>query len=317
MSRLNKVDEIIELAILMQNSYCGISIDGIAEKFECSHRSAERMKALIADKFPDKIEEVQTFERKKRWRFKKGINFLINLTSNDFANLEYCKNLIGNSTKQKELKTLIEKLKVINSENTYKNDIDTLLDTQGYAIKQHYNEQLNEEILNKVKEAILSQKQIKIIYKAKENILNPLGIMIADKQYLVAFNTYYNEILNYRLAKIENLEILENYFEKDEDFNLQEYVNSSFGVFSGKKLNVVLEFDKSVKGDVLEYGFHPSQKIKELKNGNVCVSFAASGSFEIITELLKWRDTVKIISPKVLKDEYRNTITAMYKNIGE
>lgn len=58
MSRLNKAEEIIELAILMQNSYLGLTIDEIAEKFECSRRSAERMKALLFEKFPDKIEEV-------------------------------------------------------------------------------------------------------------------------------------------------------------------------------------------------------------------------------------------------------------------
>lgn len=316
MSRLNKANEIIELAILMQNSYSGLSIDDIAEKFECSPRSAERMKALITEKFPDKIEEVQTYERKKRWRFKKGtINFLINFSSNDFANLEYCKNIIQNFTKQKELEELIEKIKALNPKTTYSNDIETLLETQGYAIKQHYTEHINEEYLAKIKDSIISQKQIKITYNKTENILNPLGIMVADKQYLVAYNIYFKQIRNYRLAKIENLEPLETYFEKDEKFNLQKYVNASFGVFQDKQLDVVLEFNKSVRDDILEYYFHPTQKIDELEDGNLRVTFEASGSFEIITELLKWRDTVKIISPKSLNEEYISTVTAMYKKI--
>ena len=67
MSRLNKANEIIELAILMQNSYCGLTIDDIAEHFECCRRSAERMKAVLVENFGNKIEEVKNLtDNKKR-----------------------------------------------------------------------------------------------------------------------------------------------------------------------------------------------------------------------------------------------------------
>ena len=46
MSRLNKTEQIIELAMMFQNSYCGLCIEDIEHHFECSRRSAERMKAL-------------------------------------------------------------------------------------------------------------------------------------------------------------------------------------------------------------------------------------------------------------------------------
>ena len=55
-SRLRKAEEIIELAMMFQNSYCGLCIDDIREHFECSRRSAERMKAVLFDMFPEKIE---------------------------------------------------------------------------------------------------------------------------------------------------------------------------------------------------------------------------------------------------------------------
>lgn len=49
MSRLNKTEEIIELAMIFQNSFYGLCIDDIQAHFECSRRSAERMKALLFD----------------------------------------------------------------------------------------------------------------------------------------------------------------------------------------------------------------------------------------------------------------------------
>ena len=100
MSRLNKTEQIIELAMTFQNSFCGLCIDDIQNHFECSRRSAERMKALLFDLFPEKVEEVPTFDKKKRWRFVKGtMNALISFSANDFANLEYLKGLSNDENK--------------------------------------------------------------------------------------------------------------------------------------------------------------------------------------------------------------------------
>ena len=114
MSRLTKAEEIIELAMLFQNSYGGLTIDDIAEHFEYSRRSAERMKASLFDMFPDKIEEVPTGDKKKRWRFVKGaMNALITFTADDFASLEYLKGLSNDESRQKELDELISKVKAL------------------------------------------------------------------------------------------------------------------------------------------------------------------------------------------------------------
>ena len=112
MSRLNKTEDIIKLAMLFQNSYCGLCIDDIKDTFECSRRSAERMKSVLFDLFTDKIEEVPSNDKKKRWRFIKGtMNTLISFTADDFANLEYLKGLSNDESRQKGLNELISKIK--------------------------------------------------------------------------------------------------------------------------------------------------------------------------------------------------------------
>ena len=59
MSRLNKAAEIIELAMMFQNSYGGLCIDDIQEHFECSRRSAERMKSLLFEIFPELAQDAE------------------------------------------------------------------------------------------------------------------------------------------------------------------------------------------------------------------------------------------------------------------
>ena len=321
MSRLNKANEIIELAILMQNSYGGLTLDDIAHEFECSRRSAERMKAVLVEKFGNKIEEVyNNKDKKKRWRFKKGtMNWLINFSPSDFANLELCKKSIKSPTKQKEIDELIEKIKALNPQNVSNVDVDEILSSQAYAVRQGFRENIKLETLQIINDAILCQKQIFIKYadSDKEFILNPYGILHSDRVYLIAYNPYVKAIWTYRISKIKEIKLTDNYFDKDVSFSMDEYCGRSFGVYQGEIFDVILQFDKDCVEDVKEYFFHPTQKGKLNDDGTYTLSLKASGEFEIITEILKWRSNVKIIAPQSLKDTYNKTIQEMYKQIKE
>ena len=319
MSRLNKANEIIELAILMQNSYNGLTLDDIAKEFECSRRSAERMKAVLVEKFGNKIEEVSnSTDMKKRWRFKKGtMNWLINFTPTDFANLEQCKKSFKSPAKQKEIDELMEKIKALNPENISDVDIDEILSNQAYVIKQGFRENIKLETLQLINDSILCQKQIRITYYDQEYTLNPYGILYSDRAYLIAYNIKANAIWTFRVSKIKEITLTDNYFEKEDDFDLKKYCARSFGVFQGEIFDVLLQFNKDAAQDAKEYFFHPTQKGKLEQDGSYTLSLKASGEYEIITELLKWRDSVKILAPESLKEAYKNEIKKMYENIKD
>lgn len=321
MSRLNKANEIIELAILMQNSYCGLTIDDITEHFECCRRSAERMKAVLVENFGNKIEEVKNLtDNKKRWRFKKGtMNWLISFSSADFANLEHCKNLQKSKAKQKELDELIAKIKALNPQNISEIDIAEISLNQSYAIRQGFRENIKLDVMQIINDSILSQKQIKIKYDKsdKEVILNPYGVLYSDRIYLIAYNDRAKEIWTYRISKIKDIELTENYFDKDKNFDIKTFASRSFGIYQGEVFDVILQFDKEAAPDAKEYFFHPTQQGKLNADGTYTLSLKASGEYEIITELLKWRSCVKIIAPQKLKDTYNKEIKAMYENIKD
>lgn len=316
MSANKKIDEIIELIIMLQNSYRGLTTSDIASHFECSKRTAERMMSAIVEKYGNYIETVQNkTDNKKRRRLKKGsLNSLIKFNSDDFALLEHYKNLEKSPAKNKELSAIIEKIKAINPDKYSKNDVEELFLNQAYCAHIGFREDISIENISLINEAILSQKQIKLDNKY---LINPYGLIYGEKIYLAAYNPFADDIWIYRISKLKEIELTDNYFEKDENFNIQEFSDKSFGVFQGDIMDVVLEFDKSVRDDIMKYNFHKSQKITPLENGNIQVKLRASGSYEIITELLKWRETVKVISPSSLKDEYIITVENMYKNIKE
>lgn len=323
MSRLNKTKQIIELAMMFQNSFCGLCIDDIQNHFECSRRSAERMKALLFDLFPEKVEEVPTFDKKKRWRFVKGImNALISFSANDFANLEYLKGLSNDENKKKEIDELIAKIKALTPQrnlHSLDTDVSAIMESEGFAVRQYSRVKVNPKVLEQLRFAMLSFKKIQFDYETESGnrqiTLNPYGIIISDKYYLVGFNEYVQGLRLYKVDKLKDLSVLDEYFEKDEKFSLAEYSNNSFGVYQEKPIDIVLEFDKSVANDVLNYHFYPTQKIKQLKNENVQVEFTSGGTYAICQELFKWGGKVKIKKPIELKEYYKQYLSDVLNNL--
>ena len=322
MSTSKKLDEITELAMLLKNSWQGLTIDEMSDYLERPRRAIERLMEVIKEKFGDRLELVpQSKDRKKHWRLKKGsMNFLVTFSDLELSRLEKLSNSIKNEAERKSVLDVIEKIKVLNPTNYHKNDIDILLEAQGLAVRQYAKENIDSEIMEKIAYAIQSEQKIKLFYTDSygnyyEPIIEPYGLKIADNHYLIAKEE--NKLKTFKVSRIKNVELQEGqYFVKDEDFDIQEYCNRSFGIYLDKIEDVVLCFSPKATGYVLNYHFHPTQTMEKQKDGSVIVKFKASGSFEIVTELLKWRESVKIISPKHIKEEYEQTVRLMYKNLG-
>ncbi len=316
-SRLRKAEEIIELAMMFQNSFRGLCISDIQEHFECSRRSAERMKTLLFDMFPEKIEEVESNDKKKRWRFVKGtMNSLITFNADDFANLEYLKGLSHDDTRKQELDELISKIKALTPQKNARGletDIEAILESEGFAVRQYPRIKTDSKTMELLRNAMLAFKRIQFNYdidgKSKTITLNPYGIIIAEKYYLVGYNDYVSDLRLYKIDKIKDITLLDEYFEKDENFSLTEYCNNSFGIYQETPIDITLEFDKEVKNDVLNYHFHPTQKMKELENGNIQVKFTSGGTYAICQELFKWGTSVKIKKPKSFKQYYKTYLS--------
>lgn len=320
-----QIDSIVEMAILLQSTYQGLTLDEIAEELGRPRRAIERMKAFFQKYYSDELEEVShPTERKKYWRLKPCSMGLIKLTDEDIAKLESIKDLIKNDIEKRQFSRIIRKLVAINSNKTHKTDIDVLLESQGYAVRQRVKENIEPEIFEKIYLAIKAGCKINMSYTLSNGEkyqvkMSPYGIKIGDFHYLIGLEHYKNpKVKTYKMSRINWIRVLdEEDAELDEKFNLQEFCKKSFGIYTSELEDIEIKFSKEVKNDVINYEFHPTQIFEEQEDGSIILKFKASGYFEIITELLKWRDNIKVIAPKKLKEDYVQTIKDMYKNIGE
>src|SRR6202011_6152724 len=95
-----------------------------------------------------------------------------------------------------------------------------------------------------------------------------------------------------------------------------------FGVFAKptkSKHAVRISFDAFAAPRIEERQWHPSQKIKQLRNGGIELSLTLGNLEEIERWVLSWGVHAQVLSPEELKENIAKTITAVakrYRNVA-
>ena len=305
-ARYPKLGKILNLIIKMQSRYSGITLNDIQEELEVSRRSAERLRDVLIWEIPQ-IEELPTTGREKHWGFSRSSHLreIISFSKDEIAELEGIKNNLQLDSTKDVLNGIVDKLKALSRKNAteIEDAIEILLKTEGSAVTQKPSYKIDIQILDTIRQAIKENLRIKCKYDGRDKILSPFGIVYGANVYLISVEGDKPDPYVYRLHKVTDIELTEEKFDKG-DFDIKEYANRSFGVYQNEIIKVELRFSKEVAEDVLNYNFHPTQKVKQNDDGTVTVKFKASGELEILWHLFRWGDKVQIISPKSLKKEY-------------
>ena len=314
--RYSRISDILDLAIFMSSKIQGVTITEIAERYNVSRRTAERMRDSLTCIFPS-VDEIETDDTQKHWGFiNYSISNLISFTPKEIANIEQLGRRTTNKEMKEELSKTVEKLKSLNRKHSIplENNIELYMQTEGYAVRQMPQYKISLETLEVIREAVQNSKMVTGVYHNKERLIEPLGMIYGEKIYLVAKEKAKGDgIYNYLLHKFENMKLTDKTFDKG-DFNLQEYTNLSFGVYHGEILTVELLFTPELAEEASKYNFHPTQSGKWNKDGSYTVNFKASGNKEIIWHVFKWGAGCKIVTPKSLKDEYKKYLEENLRN---
>lgn len=314
--RYSRVSDILDLAIFMSSKLNGVTINEIAERYNVSRRTAERMRDSLTCIFPQ-VDEIESDDIQKHWGFVNySISQFVTFTPKELANIEQIMRRTTNKEMKEELGKTVEKIKAFNRkhETSLENNIELYMQTEGYAVRQMPQYKINFDTLEIIRDAVQHSKVVTGIYHDKKRTIEPLGMIYGTKIYLVAREKAKGDgIYNYLLHKFEDLKLTDKTFDKG-DFNLQEYTNQSFGVYHGEILDVKLSFSPELAQEASQFNFHPTQKGKFEKDGSYTLTFKASGSKEIIWHVFKWGSGCKIIAPKSLKDEYKKDLQESLKN---
>ena len=168
------------------------------------------------------------------------------------------------------------------------------------------------DLIDRVSEAIVQRKTIEIDYftmsrkeKTRRKVA-PYKIWFFDGSFYLVGNCGLREDIRiFALDRIKSLRSTDESFEMPQDFKVEDFMQTSFGVFHGEPQNVRIRFAAEVAGYISEKVWHKTQKIKPQKDGSLIFEARVAGTDEIKFWLMTWGSKAEVLSPKGLREEMR------------
>jgi len=157
-------------------------------------------------------------------------------------------------------------------------------------------------------EAIVAHRRCLVEYQAphreKPNKFryDPYRLLtIQGLLYCVGQVPAHRSLVTLAIDRIHSLTVTEDTFTVDQKFDLKKYEAEAFGVIWEKPMTVVIRFHPDQAPYIREREWHPTQKLRTLRDGRLELTFRAGGTFEIIRWILGWGDAAKVVRPAGLR----------------
>lgn len=315
----SKAEQLLQLATLVSSSRNGLSLEDIGEFYSISHRTAQRMAKALEKQFPE-IESFVDDKGRKRLRLVNARLWdLISISADELSALEYAAMKMARSGlghQAKALKALKEKVisLIPRARSRIEPDYEALLHAQGFVAHAGPRPKVDEDVHFKLIEAIKACRFVDVQYKSKTKSapqsrrLAPYGFLSGMRLYLIAAEEGAKpkvspKLKTYRLDSMLGVKLTAYYFVRPDNFSLQEFANTAFGVFQKNEEygEVVWKFAPEAAEHAASYLFHPSQVTEIAPDGSLIVKFKASGHLEMAWHLYTWGNKVEVLHPPSLK----------------
>jgi proteasome accessory factor B len=129
---------------------------------------------------------------------------------------------------------------------------------------------------------------------------------INGEWFLFAFDHLRQDLRTFVPTRIKKLKATGVTFTRSKKFSLESRLRHSFGVHAGQGVfDVVLRFEARVADIIREKKWHDSQKIRDLPQGCLEISFKLSSLGEVERWVLGWGGDATVLSPPELADSVR------------
>ncbi len=154
-------------------------------------------------------------------------------------------------------------------------------------------------------------KQIEYRRNGELYKVSPYALTWADDNYyLVAYHERYDDISNFRVDRMNNIEVIEKkrvQMIDQNDFNIADYSKKIFNMFSGETEEVELQFDNSLINVVIDR-FGKDVVIHKNSNGTFRIIVDVVPSDTFLGWLFMFGDNVKILSPVRVIDKFKEML---------
>jgi predicted DNA-binding transcriptional regulator YafY len=298
----------------------GKSAADLASEIECHPRTLYRdLEALQVAGFPIYTEKV---EGKNLWSLldtlKHHIPIPFSLT--ELMALYFSTDMLKafkGTAFHDSLESLSQKIKTTLPPESMKY-LKNVQQTLQVGIKPYKDYARFKEIINRVNEAALQKKSVEMVYytmsrkKEGKRKVDPYRIWFFNGTfYLIGYCHLRKEVRVFALDRIKMLHQKKESFEVAEDFDFEDFMRPSFGVYQGKPVKVKIWFSPDAAGYIKEKIWHDTQKIVPQKDGSIIFEAEVAGTEEIKFWVMSWGPKAMVIEPSFLRQEIKAEAEAM------
>lgn len=163
---------------------------------------------------------------------------------------------------------------------------------------------LNLEIFDVLARAVAHRQQLELHYRkpgqpAEKRLVDAYHLAnINGEWYLFAFDHARKDLRTFVPARIQSVRPTGKIFERTQKFSLEKRLRDSFGVHSGEgEFDVVIHFTARAADYIREKKWHPSQTLRDLKDGGAELKMKLSSLAEVQRWVLSWGGDATVLKP--------------------
>jgi predicted DNA-binding transcriptional regulator YafY len=303
----------------------GRSAAELAEELECHPRTLYRdLEALQVAGFPLYTEQV---EGKSLWSVLDAVKHHIPVpfSLTELMALYFSRDMLKifqNTVFYDSLEPLFKKIKTTIPPESLKY-LEQVQQTLHVGIKPFKDYARFRGIIDRVTDAAVKKRSIEIVYytmsrkKESRRRVDPYRVWFFNGTfYLIGHCHARDEVRIFALDRIKMLRETKDIFEIPEDFNLEDFLRPSLGVYRGEPVAVKIWFSPDVAGYIREKTWHETQKITPQDDGSIVFEAEVAGTDEIKFWVMSWGAHAEVMEPESLREKIRAEAEMMAKRYG-
>jgi len=303
---------VLKLIKLFEHSRYGMTVNELCREMSVTRRTLYRDLEMVEEAGYRFVKEGGGGGFSKKWRFPPGMRKAPDkpYTESELLSLYFCMNLLQpfrGTPLRDGLESLLAKIEATftEEEREYFGD---LVFTHVAKMTPSKDYRRHAASVGALSRACLEHRKVEVTYRAgddqsKTYAFSPYCIAYyGGELYTIGYSDLRQSVRTLRVDRIRAIKPLGQKFERPKDFDPEDYLGRSFGIYSeGEQEKVEIEFAKEASRTVLEREWHPTQRIEQGAGGKVTLKMTVQGLHEVARWVLYHAPYARAVEPKELR----------------
>lgn len=295
------------------------SVKAIENEYGISRRTVMRDLEFLRDRYNAPLE----YDRTRNGYYYTDPTFMIQnvlLTEGDLFTVSTIMPLMEqykNTPLESSFKNIMDKISDMLPNQV---DVNTSFLNEDVSFISDPLPKIESDVFETIFESIKLKKSIRFEYRSVSKTEYSVKIIDCYKVicqkgnwYVLGFSHNKNEVRIYALSRIQNIKLLNETFTIPNEFDLNNYVDLSFGIWTNKETPIEYEllFSSNINTYILEREWHTNQTVEQNADGSVLLKFKSNQKQQVLSWVLSFGNSVKVVNPPELIEKVKEEINKM------